>query len=104
MRVEFEHDPATSGFRLVVAGDGVRRMPELRGSELREWNHRYALAFGPLLGTQGLEPHDRTMNSFVDALLEYDRHGELGGREWLKKHLTDEQIVLILQRIQAAHA
>jgi hypothetical protein len=36
--------------------------------------------------------------------LEYDRHGRLGTRDWLEKHLTNEQFVLILQRIQATYA
>ena len=44
------------------------------------------------------------MENLVDALLEYDRHGGLGTRDWLEKHLTNEQFVLILQRIQATHA
>lgn len=104
MRVEFVHDRVSSEFRLMVEGQGERRMPELSGSELREWHHRYASAFEPVLGARDLAAQSRAMENLVDALLEYDRHGGLGTRDWLEKHLTNEQFVLILQRIQATHA
>ena len=40
----------------------------------------------------------------IDALLAYDRRSVLRGRDWIERNLTTEQVVLILQRIQAAHA
>jgi hypothetical protein len=104
MRVEFVHDRARSEFRLKVEGEGERRMPELSGWELREWHHRYASAFEPVLGARDLAAQSPAMDDLADALLEYDRHGRLGTRDWLEKHLTNEQFVLILQRIQATYA
>ena len=66
-------------------------MPELHGSELREWHHRYASGFEPVLGARDLAADSRTMDSLADALLELadallesDRHGRLGGRDWLR--------------------
>lgn len=105
MPIVFDRDTTTSEFRLLVEGQDERRLPLLRGPELRDWHRRYAGAFTPLAG-EPPDPagHNLTPATLADALLEYDRHGQLGGRQWMEEHLTDEEISFILQRIQAAHA
>jgi hypothetical protein len=114
LSIAFDHDQTSHRFRLVVDGE-ERTMPELGGEELSRWLPRLgrvigkgasaitdAEAAGDLVGT--LRADMETQEDLIDALMAYDRTGELGSRDWVETHLTDEQLLLILQRIQAVHA
>jgi hypothetical protein len=103
--IAFDYDPAARRFRLEV--DGVERtMPALEGLALANWHREYAevyVRFVDARDTSVSVANDAAMEGLVDALAAYDLKGAIG-REWIEENLTDEQLVLILRRIQAAQA
>jgi len=110
--IEFDYVPAH--FRFVHDGE-ERILPALEGEKLGRWHARYA--GDKMAGLDAmmeaaeagnlpslLEAHSMTMDAMVDALVAYDATGALGGKEWLEEHLDPRQLLLILHRIQVAHA
>jgi len=110
--IAFDYIPAH--FRFVHDGD-ERILPALEGEALGRWHARYAgdkmagldamqeaAHGGDIRGA--LEAASLTTDAMVDALVAYDHTGVLGGRGWLRRNLTGEQLHLILKGIQAAHA
>ena len=99
MATAFDFDPTTRRFGLEV--DGVEKdMPALSGRALGLWRREYAGTYGRVTDDQAA---DAPKEGLVDALVAYDLTDALGGREWVEKHLTDEQLVSVLQQIVAVH-
>lgn len=107
----FEHEPDQQRFRLVVDGEEYI-IPELDRDHLRHWLHRVgrdtvetldAIAASDDLVTQITANWDGVI-AYIDAVMAYDHTGVLPSRAWVEEHLTSEQLILIVRRIQAAHA
>jgi hypothetical protein len=99
--ITFDYDPAARCFRLVVGASEAWTIPELQGDDLRRWHVRVGDVFNRLADGGST---DAALEGAIDALLAYDRTSALGSRESVENTLTKGQVVLILQRIQAAHA
>ncbi len=113
MASTFDYDEAYEAFRFTLDGEARPLIPKLEGLAAKEWIAKYARVY-----TWFAEERPRMMESFdelmrvehttedglLDALMDYDPTGALGGREWLVENLTVEQLILIPQRIARAHA
>jgi len=68
---------------VVTTFDGVRQTLTPPPRHLRE-----ALAIlGPIVDTL-----DATSDVIVSAVVAYDRTGALGGRVWIQRHMTDQEV------------
>ena len=109
--MKFDYESDAGGFRVVVAGE-ERVLPELAGDDLSRWHARYARAYLNLLGAAAssesiddfLQANEVGIDDMLDALMAYDRTGALWSRDWIEDHMTDSQLLLVLRRIQHAHA
>lgn len=110
--ISFDYVPAH--FRFTLDGE-ERILPALEGELLGRWHARYASASigGRELVNEAVAARDLRgvveasqlgIDALVEALIAYDTTGVFGGRDWLEANLTEEQLILILRRIQRAHA
>lgn len=110
--ITFDYVPAH--FRFTLDGE-ERILPALEGELLGRWHARYASASigGLEIVSDAIAERDLRavveasalgMDALLEALIAYDVSGVFGGRDWLESNLTERQLILILRRIQRAHA
>jgi hypothetical protein len=108
-----EYDAAAGGFHVVLGGRDVV-IPERTGADLVAWASAWTAGVTDLTGRRfdaegsTASLHDRVLAAqdrhteysdlLLQALLDYDKGGVLGDREWIRSHLTLEQAQLLVRR------
>ncbi len=109
--MDIRYDSETAGFQIRLANRSAF-LPALGAVELAAWQrvsvHAVVTTFGGIRKTLTPPPRhvrealailgpivdtlDATDEVIVNALVAYDRTGALGGRAWIEKHMTEQQI------------
>lgn len=109
--MNIQYDAETAGFRVRLANRSAF-LPALAAAELAAWQrvsvHAVVTTFGGVRQTLTPPPRhvrealailgpivdtlDATDEAIVSAIVAYDRTGALGGRAWIEKHMTEQQI------------
>ncbi len=125
VRVPVTFDPTEDGRSFRLTADAAEFIiPKLDGHEWRRWSRRHATVNVEYLAIReskdGESPSggntpkvaeymrrvradEEMMDSLVDLFLAYDRTGVLS-RAWVEDNVTEEEILLLVHRILAAHA
>jgi hypothetical protein len=95
----FVFNPSTRRFGLEV--DGLERtLPALSGRAFGLWQQEFGHVHARSASDRR---HGAALDGLVDALVAYDLTDSIGGREWIRVHLDEAQLVSILERIAAVH-
>ncbi len=109
--MDIQYDAKAAGFNVRSAGRSAF-LPALAAAELAAWRrvtvHSVVTSFGgvcqkltptPRHVREGLavlapiaDALDATNEVIVAAIVAYDRTGALGGRAWIEKHMTEQEV------------
>lgn len=110
-----EADKALGVIRVTFAGE-QRMLPTLKIASAREWKSRLLGAVGGNIAEFYVE--GQTVGSAIkdlgslavigsdlilDLVLEYDKAGALGGREWMEEHADDSEVYRLLKTMAGVH-
>ncbi len=109
--MDIRYDTEAAGFQVRLANRSAF-MPALTAAELAAWQrasvHAVVTTFDSIRQTLTPPPRhvreglavlapivdalDATREVLVSAIVAYDRTGALGGRAWIEKHMTEQQV------------